>query len=431
VPGVYVRLISDEGDVGESMTNAKGEFDAGTMAGGDYQPAVYPSPMAGQPFLPATGDRLDTIKVPRDGVVTGIKLAIKHEVLTISGTVVDDAGGPVADVHIEAIGRGKPGMDLPSIMSAADGTFTIRNLARGMYNLHAHASDGGEGDAHDITAGAEGVVVKLIRPGAIEGTLVGFTQPPRVSMRTLTADLQIGNDPIVDGNRFWQTGVRPGKYTVEAKVGIEVAGEPVEIRSGETAKVTLKARGSGRVEGRVLDFETKAPLPAYRCDANLSVNGQMPGGPPSDPSQMGTTDDKGHFAMAAPVGMVRVFCFPQSGQATTVAGTDVEVTAQSVPNVEVYGVRVKSAAGYAGFRIRPLVLPLVVNAVDPGSAAATQGLKAGDILVALDGAPLKGVLPAGAATLVANHKPGTIVSVTVDRAGTPATFKLPVTAAPD
>src|SRR6185503_15130345 len=77
VPGVYVRLINDEGDLGESMTDATGQFDAGSMSGGDYQPTVYPSPMTGQPFEPTTGDRLPTIKVPKDGVVTGIKLAVK------------------------------------------------------------------------------------------------------------------------------------------------------------------------------------------------------------------------------------------------------------------------------------------------------------------------------------------------------------------
>jgi hypothetical protein len=136
VPTVYVRLLDDEGDMGQSMTNAKGEFDAGSMSGGEYRASVYPSPMAGQPFESAAGDQF-IIKVPKDGNVTGVKLAIKYETFTISGTVTDDTGGPVADVHIEAIGRGKPGMDLPSIMSAADGTFRIRNLARGTYSLHA------------------------------------------------------------------------------------------------------------------------------------------------------------------------------------------------------------------------------------------------------------------------------------------------------
>jgi protocatechuate 3,4-dioxygenase beta subunit len=431
VPGVYVRLFNDEGDMGQSMTNARGEFDAGSMSGGDYRASVYPSPMAGQPFEPATGDSF-TVKVPKDGTVTGIKLAIKHETFTISGTVLDDTGSPVADVHIEAIGHGKPGMDLPSIMSATDGSFRIKNLARGTYNLHAHAWDGGEGDAINITAGAEGVSIKLVRAGAIEGTLVGFTATPEVFMRTLTADLQIGSAPIIEGTRFWQTGLRPGTYALEAKAGSETDGASVEIKPGQTATVTLTSRGTGTLEGHLFEFGTKTPLPGYRCDANLSMGGQM-GGPPSDPSQMSFPDELGHFSMSAPAGIVRVFCFPQGGPGLTVAGTDVEVTKAATANVEIYGVRVKSAGspGSAGFRIKPETLPLVVAAVEPNSAAATQGMKVGDHVISIDGATLQGLLPQGAMTLLGNHKPGTTVTVGIDRAGTPTTFKLPVTASPD
>ena len=106
--------------------------------------------------------------------------------------------------------------------------------------------------------------------------------------------------------------MRPGKYTIEAKVGTEIAGEPVEIRSGETTKVTLKSRGVGKLEGNLFEFGTKTPLPGFRCDANLSMAGQMGTGP-ADPSWSSVPDAKGHFAMTAPIGMVRVFCFPAQG----------------------------------------------------------------------------------------------------------------------
>jgi protocatechuate 3,4-dioxygenase beta subunit len=431
VPGVYVRLINDQGDIGESMSNANGEFDAGSMSGGDYQPSVYPSPMAGQPFEPVGADRLPTIKVPADGTVTGITLAVKAERFSIKGSVVDATGAPVADIHIEAIGRGKPGIDLPSIMSTADGTFAIQNLARGNYNLHAHGFDGSEGDALDIAAGSEGVVIKMIKPGAIEGTLVGFSQPPQVQMLTLTTDLFIGNNPIVEGTRFWQTGVRPGKYAIEAKVGTEVAGESIEVRSGETTRVTLTSRGIGKLEGHLYEFGTKTTPPSFRCDANLSMGGQM-GGPPPDPSQTSQVDDKGHFAMAAPIGMVRVFCFAQDGAAFTVAGTDIEVTKAAVPNVLVFTVRVKASAGStAGFRIRPLVLPLVVNQIEPKGPAETAGLQLGDTITSIDGVPVQGLLPMGASTLIANHAAGTTVTVGVMRGAAAMTFKIPVIASRD
>jgi hypothetical protein len=317
-------------------------------------------------------------------------------------------------------------------MSAADGTFRVRSLARGTYSLHAHAWDGGEGDASNISAGAEGVVIKLIRPGAIEGTLVGFSATPQIFMRTLTADLQIGSAPIIEGTRFWQTGLRPGAYAIEAKAGAETDGASVEIKPGQTATVTLTSRGVGGVEGHLYEFGTKTPLPGYRCDANLSMAGQM-GGPPGDPSQMSFPDDKGHFSMSAPIGTVRVFCLSQAGPGLSPAGTDVEVTKAAPAHAEIYGVRAKFAGspGDAGFRIKPVTLPLVVAAVAPNSAAATQGIKPGDRVLAIDGASLQGLLPAGAMTLIGNHKPGTTVTVAIDRAGTPTTFTLPVTASTD
>jgi len=429
VPAVYVRLINDDGDMGESMTNAKGEFDAGSMSGGDYRASVYPSPMAGQPFEPAAGDPF-VIKVPKDGIVTGAKLAIKYETFTISGTVVDDVGGPVADVHVEAVGRGKGGVDLPSIMSTADGTFVIKTLARGTYNLHAHAWDGGEGDVMNVNAGAVQVTVKLVRPGAIEGTLVGFSSTPQVFLRTLTTDLFIGGSPIIEGARFWQTGLRPGKYAIEAKAGGETDGASVEIKSGQTAKVTLTSRGVGKVEGTIYEFGTKTPLTGYRCDANLSMGGEM-GGAPNDESQMSFPDARGHFAMASPIGKVRVFCFPQSTPGLTVAGTDVDVAKGAAANVEIYAVRIKTqTAGDAGIRIRPLTLPIVVNWVAPNSVAEKQGIKAGDRVVTIDGASVAGLLPAGAMTLIANHKAGTTIAIGIDR-GTVTTFKLPVVASGD
>ncbi|HUS32446.1 MAG TPA: carboxypeptidase regulatory-like domain-containing protein [Kofleriaceae bacterium] len=432
VPGVYVRMISEDGtfDQGESMTDAAGKWMCHTMAGGDYIANVYPSPMAGQAFAPATGDRFPAIKVPADGSVAGVTLAIKFEQLSIKGSVTDDAGSPVADVHIEAIGRGFGGMDLPSIMSRADGTFEIKKLARGTYALHAHASDGSEADAQNIASGSEGVAIRLIRPGAIEGTLDGFTKTPDVSMLTLTANLQIGTNAIVDGNRFYARGLRPGRYAVEAKADLESAGETVEVKSGETAKVVLKNRGTGHVEGHVAEFGTKAPLSGWQCDANLSVNGQMGQGP-RDPTLTGFSDEKGHFAMTAPLGKVRVFCFSPGGS-HSVAGTDVDVTSQAPAVAQVFAVPNKFGAtpGDPGFRIRPIVLPLVVNDVVPGGPAATQGLKAGDIIVTIDGATLQGVLPMGASFLLGNHKPGTTVTIGVERGGAPLTLKITLGATP-
>jgi hypothetical protein len=67
------------------------------------------------------------------------------------------------------------------------------------------------------------------------------------------------------------------------------------------------------------------------------------------------------------------FWFSQNNGALSPAGTDVEVTKAAPAKVEIHAVRAKSSSsGNAGFRIKPVTLPLVISAVELNSAAATQ-----------------------------------------------------------
>src|SRR5262249_30050635 len=157
-------------------------------------------------------------------------------------------------------------------------------------------------------------------PGAIEGTLEGFSTTPIVETQTLTTDLHIGGTADVDGNTFSEVGLPPGRYTVEAKAGPEVDGALVEVRSGETAHVALRSRGMGRIEGTGTELGANTPVSGMRCDGNLSMAGQMSAGPP-DESRQAFTDAAGHFMVSGPVGRVRVFCFSPGGGPLSVAGT--------------------------------------------------------------------------------------------------------------
>jgi hypothetical protein len=380
---------------------------------------VAPSPSAGQGFAPAVGDKLATITVPNDGVVTGVRLAIKHETVSIRGTVVDDTGIAVPDVHVEAIGHDYPVMsDFASVMTDANGKFEIGQLARGSYSLHAHAADGSEAEALGVATPGDPVTITLTRPGAIEGTLVGFSTTPVVETATLTPDLHLGGDAVVEGNTFSQVGLRPGSYTVEAKAGVEIDGTTVEVRSGETAHVTLTSRGAGRVEGTVTELATKAPVVGMRCDGNLSMGGQMSSSPP-DESRQAYTDAAGHFSVATPAGRVRVFCFnptPLGGQ-LSVAGTDVDVAPGSVPHVDLISVRDTFGATppKVGFDLIPITLPLTVNTVDPAGPAAAAGVAPSDHVVTIDGQSLQGMLPQGATFMLLNHRPGTTITLGLER----------------
>ena len=426
--GVYVRMdISDgSGDMCEAMTDASGQFACAMLIGGMYRPTVSPLPGGRQGFAPAKRRQFDLVRVPQAGVVTGVTIAVKNERLAIRGTVFDDTGTPLADARIEAIGRGPSSMDFPYAMSDANGRFEIANLARGMYALHALGADGSETEVPSVAAGTDSVTIKLARAGAIEGTLIGFSTTPRVAANRVVADG--GSFTIwipVDGTKFFRIGVPPGRYTVEARAGAEVDGQAIEIRPGETVRPTLRSRGVGRIEGTVLDHTNRKPLAEMRCDANLSLDGKMVPAPP-DPSYQAFTDAAGQFALSSPTGRVRIFCFPPHGGPQSPAGADVEVTAATPAKVNVFSVRAAfgDSPGDAGFTITPLTLPLIVNHVEPKGPAATSGLRVGDQLVAIDGASLDGVLPAGATTLIANHRRGTTLTLGIARGGVAQTVKI-------
>jgi RNA polymerase sigma factor (sigma-70 family) len=426
-PGVYVRFDITDGtdDNCETITDASGHFDCPMLLGGTYRATVAPSPGARQTFAPADGTQFETVRVPSAGVASGVRLAIKNERVAIRGVVQDDIGAPVADVHIEAIGRGASSVDFPAAMSDAQGHFEIANLAHGTYNLHAHAADGSEAELINVTAGGAPASITIARAGAIEGTLTGFATTPTVYTNTLTPDLHMGGLAMVNGNTFSRTGLAPGRYTVVAQSGSDVDGQSVDVHPGETVHVALQSRGIGTVTGTVTEFAAKTPVAGMRCDAYLSLAGQISNAPP-DPSHQAFTDAAGHFTMSAPVGRVRVFCFLPSGGPLSGAGGDIDVSATATANVNVSSVRATygSAPGDGGFLLNPLALPLTVSQVVPMGPAATAGLRPGDQVTAIDGASLEGVSPDGAMVLVANHQSGAAVTVGIEHGGVVQTVRL-------
>lgn len=428
VAGVYMRLdLMDNGggDMCESITDANGQFDCALLIGGEYRATVTPSPGARQGFAPATGGRFDPIQVPRDGVVTGVKLAIKDERLAIRGTVVDDTGSPMSDVHVMAMAPGDSTMDFPSTLTDAAGRFEIANLARGTYSLSAHAADGSDGVVPDVAAGTNAVSIKLARAGAIQGTLTGFSHSPTVFYWSTGGPQQSGR-AHVEGATFSRVGVTPGRYMVEA-IGADADAVSVEVHAGETTHVELRNRGAGTVEGTVADLTTRKPISAMRCDAKPSTEGQTIPVPP-DVAFQAFTDAAGHFKVSAPVGRVRIFCFPPNGGPLSPAGTDVDVTSAEPARVNVFSVRAGASPSDAGFAVIPGLLPITVGDVVPGGPAATAGLRAGDQIVTIDGMSLQGVLPGGAMSLVMNHRPGTAATLGILRGGAAQTIKVVVSA---
>ncbi|HEY6037927.1 MAG TPA: carboxypeptidase regulatory-like domain-containing protein, partial [Kofleriaceae bacterium] len=417
VAGVYVRfdLVNQGGDICEATTDPHGAFDCDSLAGGDYSGMIAPSPGSRQAFAPA-GDPFPLVHVPKDSTVTGITFAIRNRRLAIRGNVVDDTGATLADVRIRAIGRGFNSMGLPSALSDGDGHFEIPDLAPGTYNLDAWGADGQETEVLAVAAGTDGVAIRLPRVGTVAGTLVGFTAPPTVRAITALTDMRIGAMAIVDGPTFSIGGLTPGHYMIEAQAGPQTDAVGVDVRAGETSRVTLTSRAVGKVAAHVTDFASHAPLANMRCDADLSIDGQM-GAAPEDPARIAYTDPGGRASIDAPLGKIRVYCFYPMGGPVSQAGGDVEVPATGA-SIELVGVRATfgGSPGDPGFSLVPLTLPLTVAQVDPRGPAATA-LAPGDHLVTIDGASLQGMVSQGVMTLLMNHARGSTAVLGIERAG--------------
>jgi RNA polymerase sigma-70 factor (ECF subfamily) len=432
VPNVYVRLIDPKGDLGESMTDAKGAFVCTSMLGrGAYRAAVFPSPGARTAFPPASGSHYPAFSLA-DGntVLDDVKIAIKHERLAIAGRVVDETGQPVADVHVEAFGKGpggNPGM-APSVRADVSGSFVINDLARGTYFLHARAGDGSEVELADVAAGSKGVELRLVRPGSIEGDLVGFTSIPRVHARQIAGQVQIANEAIVEGTHFAITGLSPGKYILEALAGEQNAGVSVVVKAGQITKAKLESKGQGNVQGVVLEFGTSTGVKGMNCFAAQSMGGQAGDIPPQQqPTAANATDEKGAFKIPAPIGKARVMCFSPDGS-FSVAGGDADIPANAPGTINLKAVRASPPPCDPGFRIKPFTLPLVIWQVDPDGPAKAGGLAVGDRVMTIDGASVAGLLPGAAMMLARNHRPGTTITLGVERNGAPQTIKVVVAA---
>jgi hypothetical protein len=265
----------------------------------------------------------------------------------------------------------------------------------------------------DVAAGGDPVTIKLVRPGAIEGTLAGFATPPTVTATLGTVFTQ--SLATVDGATFSVTGLSPGRYAVQATAGADTDATTVEVKSGETAHVALKSRGAGRFEGALFEYGTTKPVVAARCGIAVGIGGDNYA---MDPSRQTFTDASGHFALDAPIGHARVLCWP-SEPPWSGAGAEVDIAAGQVATHTLYSVQptFTTTTGSVGLKLQPNTFPISIGSVDPHGAAAAAGIQVGDHLVSIDGGSLDGLLPLGAWDLILNHAPGSTATLGIERGG--------------
>lgn len=433
VPGVFVRWTEDKTqDQGRGPTDAQGRYRCGAMAGGGtYRAKVFASAESQTPFPPAPGQSYPAREV-KDGKtkIQGVTIAIDRQQLTVSGRVVDSTGAAVVDATVRAVAtpvgsepRFNPWQKLPSTVTDPEGAFTLRGLVPGTYALEARATDGSESTVAGIAAGATGVTLTLVRAGSIEGTLVGYKQPPVIYATPWNAPNKL-NPGAVDGTSFRVTGVRPGRYVVNAQNMYEGDAKAVDVRAGEKTPVTLTAKGRGTIEGTVIDFKTKKPLAGAVCRSVMSVDGQQ-GLTNWDVTTAPKSDASGHILVdPAPAGNVTITCaMPQWRYSAPAA--DVVVPAGGKVTVTLLSAELTAEnPASAGIDFHWQVTPPRIADVRPNSSAAKAGVAAGDLVTAIDGVSIEGLNGAGVQHLIDSHPIGSTVSVTYQRGAAKKTVQL-------
>ncbi|MCU1281534.1 MAG: hypothetical protein JWM53_5080 [bacterium] len=408
-------------DMGQDLTAPDGTFRVRNLMGSDdYRTSVHAAARSTVP-LKLAPDSPPTVNV-KDGTseVTGVRIVVQRDHLTISGSTVDGEGQPLSDVRVVAFRTDDPTgamfddwFEHPSAISAADGSWAIDNLDAASYVLRARAGDGSEGVARGVAAGQKNVVVTLQHAGAIDGRLVGFSSQPAVR-----AVRQLGMNPTnvfatVDGTTFHFRGLSPGTYQVGA-IGAETDGKSVEVAPGQTANVTLQSRGSTTIRGRVVDWSSGAPAVGMRCMPGLRTSTAWP-------MWIGSitafSDENGAFVLeGAPTGDVSVMCSPSAAYWTN-GKADLTLNGGQDATCEVLVVKSNPDAPIAqtGAEIEPAVTPLRFNLVAPHGPADRAGIRVGDVVLTVDGASVAKLTPWGVMVLIGERPAGATVHLGLSR----------------
>ena len=181
---------------------------------------------------------------------------------------------------------------------------------------------------------------------------------------------------------------------------------------------TLTSAGSGVIAGHVREFRTGKPVEGMTCRALPRSGTTRTSFPAGDGVR---TDAQGAFTItAAPAGTISVACdglwrnYSDGLRMITLAAgqrTDLDVKV-----VELLGAPTTVFAGLGADFDPQLLVPRVVR-VQPGGPAAAAGLLEGDLVIAVDDAPVTELSTRGVWLAILNRQPGSKVKIGVTRGG--------------
>jgi Carboxypeptidase regulatory-like domain len=411
-----VMVYFDREDVEDMMRGAEaadttapdGTFLVAGLAGGTYRPQVRRQDARLGPYPPARGRRFPAVEVAGASPhVTGVELAVSAADLTISGRT-ERRGEPVAGVEIFAYSPKSGGEG--NARSGPDGSFVIEGLAAGPYRLMVHHA----GDLSlDVEAGARDVVVELPEVGKIEGVVSGFRTAPDV----MVSGSSMMREATVEDMRF-AIEVPVGTYVVSASASSgEHATARTTVVAGQVSRVALKASATATITGVAVDVRTRAPVAGAYCRWMLG-EGAL--------NRPVVTDAAGAFSFPVPAGKVLVDCHGVRTRLMVAREVSVDIAPGASAHVTVEVLRGRGRqAGEIGVELES-VPPDAHRIMALRGGAASSGLRAGDLLRAVDGLPVAGMQSHVVVTLMVDRDVGTAAKLTVEREGAELAFDVPV-----
>lgn len=256
--GLLAGVIARDGGAVRRNTDEKGEFRFDRLEGGAYE-IVAQTPSSrrregAEIYAPSDPARLElsSNRVERDIVLRLLPS------LGISGRVLGDAG-PVAGARVVAIREGAGMEGVESARSDAEGKFTVRGLASGMYRLTVTADGFARGSKTglDVQRNREpsDIEVRLTKGVLVRARVTKGGVPvsgARVQLLSKAGESASADDPgraiegffrgegSTDAQGEVEVGrYAPGEYVLEAQRGSDKASKPVSV-DGRDAEQELR-----------------------------------------------------------------------------------------------------------------------------------------------------------------------------------------------
>jgi protocatechuate 3,4-dioxygenase beta subunit len=359
-----------------SHTDDAGRFRVFGLAPGDYIIAADPAslPYAGDAavpsrqlmtYYPGTPNAAEATRltVAHGAELSGIDMPIvRGGTYRITGTVIDSRGQPLADTFVLVMAReGDSGFSGSGVKTAADGTFTARNVAAGDYFLvvkpllTTKAMPAGSEfavQAISVSGDVEGVALTT-RPGATITGRVSFDgdrPPARVSVIPMFVDRQPRptglppSSPVADDGAFRLEHVfgpallrvsgAAGWYIDTVTVdGKEITDTPIDFGTATSDVVITMAKRGATLAGVALDSDGKPT-----SDAMVVLFGETESAwqPRHSATRTATVEADGRFSLS-PVRPGKYFAVavPRQGlRLDTTTSADFERLAKSATKVE-------------------------------------------------------------------------------------------------